>query len=105
MRTGAVTKILVLRLIDMRADAVADAPAVVMLAVGDGTLSGFEITAETAALIGLDFMAKVAFAVEEEMLTGEWTEAIFGGATDIGAELDASDLTATMVALEFVLLP
>ena len=98
VRTGTVINMFVeLRAIDVRANVVLDMLSVMMRDM----LTGEEIVAETAAVIGLDFIVKVAFAVEEEVLTGEWTEAIFGGATDIGAELDASDLTATMVALEF----
>ena len=58
------------------------------------------IMSATVVVIGLGLVVKVAFAVEEEVLTGEWTEAMIGGATDIGA---SSGLTAVIVSLEFAL--
>ena len=88
-----------LSLIAMRADVAIDVSAVVMLGVGVDMLTNAEIIVMTAAMIGFDFIVKVAYAVE--VLAGAWAGSIIGGAPDTAVEVDASGLTVMMAALEF----
>ena len=73
-----------------------------MLGVGVDMLANAEIV----AVIGFEFIVKVAYAVEmlAGVWAGVWAGLIIGGAPDIGVEVNASGFAAVMTALEFALL-
>ena len=96
MCTGALINMLVeFRVRDMRAEVVIDVSAVVMLGVSVNILVDLGIIVVTVAVIGFEFVVKVALAVE--VLAG----VIIGGGP---AEVKASSLAPVMTALEFALL-
>ena len=84
------------RLIRIGADVAFGASAAVMLGVAAGVLADIETVVVTNAVIALDFIAKVAHAVEA--LAGEWDVEITDDAHGIGVDTD--DSTALMTASE-----
>ena len=85
-----INTLLNLLVIDMRADAVFDLPAVTILAVD--MLADVETSVVTTAGTALEFMVGVAYVVE--MLAG----AIIGGAPGVGAGMNACRLARAMTA-------
>ena len=81
--------------VDMRTGVVIEVSTVVMMAVGVDMLAGAEIGEVTAAMSGLEVVAGVTYAVEA------LADTIFGGASAIGAEANATSLNGSMPDLEF----
>ena len=90
-----INTLLNLLVIDMRADAMFDLPAVTILAVD--MLADVGTSVVTTAGTGLEFIVGLAYVVK--MLAGT----IIGGAPGVGIELNTDNLAAAMTALEVVL--
>ena len=98
MCTEVVIEILpLLWLIVMPADVVIGSSSVVQHDVGVDLLVNVEIVVVTAAMIGLEFIAKVMRAVEP------LADAMTSVVPDIGADLDASGLATMKTDLKFTL--